>query len=118
MRKRFIGPFQTKESYKRRGRWLMANRSSKLKYGAKTRNLAWELNKEFVREQLLGRCIYCNIEGTEESPNGIDRIDNSVGYTSENSKSCCSMCNQMKHSYSKEDFLNQCEKIVLNRTLK
>ena len=43
--------------------------------------------------------------------NGIDRVDNSVGYTIDNCVSCCGMCNFMKRSYNQLDFINQAIKI-------
>lgn len=38
--------------------------------------------------------------------NGIDRIDNKIGYTLENSISCCSFCNNAKKDYTLDDFLS------------
>lgn len=37
--------------------------------------------------------------------NGIDRVDSSIGYTNENSVSCCKDCNFAKNDRSKEEFL-------------
>lgn len=36
--------------------------------------------------------------------NGIDRIDSNVGYTKENSVTCCKYCNFAKHTMSENDF--------------
>lgn len=36
--------------------------------------------------------------------NGIDRIDSNIGYTKENSVSCCKFCNFAKHTMSESDF--------------
>lgn len=38
--------------------------------------------------------------------NGIDRIDNSKGYTKENSITACKQCNISKSTYSQQDFIN------------
>lgn len=53
-------------------------------------------------------CIYC---GESKKRIGIDRIDNSLGYTKENSAPCCSMCNYMKKNYLKKEFLSHIKKI-------
>lgn len=51
-------------------------------------------------------CGYKNIVG-----NGLDRKDNSTGYTINNVMPCCSSCNMMKAFYTKDDFINQMKKI-------
>ncbi len=43
--------------------------------------------------------------------NGIDRVDNSIDYSLENSVSCCKQCNIMKLTYSQEDFFNKIQLI-------
>ena len=53
-------------------------------------------------------CIYC---GESEKRIGIDRIDNSIGYTKENSAPCCALCNFMKKAMSKNEFLSHIKKI-------
>jgi hypothetical protein len=55
-------------------------------------------------------CWYCK----KTPAGGIDRIKNDLGYTTENSVPCCSMCNQMKHCFSRNSFLAQCERIMKN----
>jgi hypothetical protein len=45
-------------------------------------------------------CYYCGREG----PNGIDRIDNEIGYQSDNCVPCCKHCNYVKGNLSNEDF--------------
>ena len=37
--------------------------------------------------------------------NGIDRLDNSVGYTKENCVPCYKMCNYAKNKFTMEEFL-------------
>jgi hypothetical protein len=36
--------------------------------------------------------------------NGVDRVNNSLGYTKDNCKPCCKMCNKMKGTMSLEEF--------------
>ena len=52
-------------------------------------------------------CHYCN-HSTPGEVNGIDRVDNTIGYTKENCVSCCWTCNRMKHAYHKNFFLQKC----------
>ena len=43
--------------------------------------------------------------------NGLDRIDNSAGYTLENCVSCCKDCNELKSNRSLDEFLLQINRI-------
>lgn len=53
-------------------------------------------------------CYICGIKSDNNHINGIDRVDNSKGYTLENCKPCCGHCNTMKGSFSLDEFINQC----------
>lgn len=44
--------------------------------------------------------------------NGIDRVDNSIGYTPENSVTCCFACNRMKSTLSVEVFIAKAKAIA------
>ena len=46
--------------------------------------------------------------------NGIDRINNDIGYTIENSLTCCKICNYAKNTMSMREFIAWLEKIVSN----
>lgn len=43
--------------------------------------------------------------------NGIDRVNNDRGYEPNNVVACCEICNRMKLTLSKEEFLNHVQKI-------
>lgn len=43
---------------------------------------------------------------------GIDRVDNSVGYTIENCVPCCTSCNFMKGKMTKDDFIEKVSQIA------
>jgi len=46
---------------------------------------------------------------------GVDRRDNSVGYTESNAQPCCKNCNRAKMDLNEQDFLQLVESIYLNR---
>ena len=43
--------------------------------------------------------------------NGIDRLNSSLGYTKENSVSCCATCNLMKMTLGEKEFITHINKI-------
>lgn len=94
------------------------------KLGAKTRNISFELTDEQFRDLTSQSCYYCEVDPFRESGrgdkkfingfyvhNGIDRIDNSVGYVFENCVPCCKVCNQAKNNMSLPEFLEWIERV-------
>lgn len=78
------------------------------KQSAKRRNIEFSLTYGEFIEIFHSNCTYCG----QEDSRGIDRVDNSIGYIKTNSVGCCKMCNFMKHSQNKNDFIKQCKKIA------
>ena len=86
----------------------------KMKHNAKVRGLEWQLTKEQVRHLTKQSCHYCNGEPSQTKSgrnyngvyvyNGIDRVDNTKGYTIDNVVPCCETCNRMKLAMTLEDF--------------
>ena len=66
------------------------------------------LNFEEFSEIVDKECYYCHHNIPEET-NGIDRVDNSKGYTKENTVPCCEMCNRMKSMYHPLFFIEKCK---------
>lgn len=76
------------------------------KHSAKRCGRTFSISKDLFRTLTEGRCHYCNaapskIAGMKGNHgmyiyNGIDRIDNEVGYEPSNCVSCCATCNYMK----------------------
>jgi len=73
------------------------------------------------------QCVYCGrspsqIIGKANRGtfiyNGIDRVNNDIGYTKDNSVSCCKICNYMKHTSSKDEFLSNINRIYNHIKLK
>jgi len=95
-------------------------------YGAKTRQHEFSLTKEEFLELTSENCFYCNSPPMSECKNngkkskffgnykynGIDRIDNSKGYTKDNCVTSCFVCNQMKLTMGQDNFIEQCKRIA------
>ena len=77
------------------------------------REYEFTLNFEEFCELVDKECFYCHHNISEET-NGIDRIDNSKGYTQENTVSCCEKCNRIKHVYHVNFFVEKCKIIGLS----
>lgn len=59
----------------------------------------------------------CYICGKKSTNNGIDRFDNSIGYTLNNVEACCKTCNYMKRNMSYEYFIDKLVDIYYNNLL-
>ena len=90
---------------------------SKYRVAARDREYSWELSKEQFKQLTKQNCYYCNIEpyciesnnrANSESYlyNGIDRVDNSKGYSVENCVPCCEECNRGKLTKTESEFKN------------
>lgn len=80
------------------------------KRGANKRSYSFELSPEEFRNIIDKPCKYCGeIDGLWS---GVDRLDNSIGYTVTNSVPCCKFCNQAKHTNSVEYFIEKCKRIA------
>lgn len=86
------------------------------KRNAKTRNLDWDLTKEQFYNLTHGDCFYCGSKPTQvrksESNNGdfvyngIDRLDNTKGYSVSNCVTCCQKCNRAKDTMGFKEFIS------------
>lgn len=89
-----------------------------LKNRACIRGYVWEISDEQVENLITSNCSYCGKSPEKKSTasrllrNGIDRVDNEIGYTNGNCVSCCKTCNQMKHSLGLSEFLNHIHAIA------
>jgi len=61
-------------------------------------------------------CYLCGKKSTDTNTNGIDRVDNAIGYTIANCKACCKECNHMKNNYALDTLLDKIERIQDNWT--
>lgn len=81
---------------------------------AKRRGHEWSLSREEVVRLITGDCFYCgspplNIKVhkntvTPLSYNGIDRVDNALGYATGNVVTCCRVCNRAKETMLVSEF--------------
>jgi hypothetical protein len=92
------------------------------KLGAEKRKFQYNLTIEEFRKLTSDICYYCgNLPAfshngvtcsTSYIYNGIDRVDNSIGYVIGNCVTCCRICNWMKRTQTQSDFIAKCESIV------
>jgi len=97
--------------------------------------MEWQLTNEEVIALAGSSCYYCGVEPNnpfnvfktkEGSPrkgiknferieeaaivyNGVDRLDNDVGYITNNTVSCCKICNHAKHTQTVAEFFQWIE---------
>lgn len=94
---------------------------------AKMRELEFNLTEDEFKSIVLCDCFYCGkypeqiskprerlSKSTEHglfTYNGIDRLDNKIGYIMANCLPCCGLCNQIKMNLTYEEFYNQIKRI-------
>jgi len=78
---------------------------------ANDRGILWELDEAFVFGLWQKPCYYCNVPMEMV---GLDRVDNDIGYTVENTVPCCTMCNIMKQSFGVDAFIARVHLIAAN----
>lgn len=89
---------------------------------ARTTGRAFSLSATQFRELVEKHCHYCGAEPTqvfrirksahgEFSYNGLDRVDNGLGYVPGNVVPCCGDCNIAKHTRSSAEFLAWAERV-------
>ncbi len=94
------------------------------KRNASLRGYSFDLTPDEVIKLIQEKCHYCNsapkvnkgdipyfTKGLEFPRNGIDRKDNTLGYTLKNAVPCCDNCNRGKLELSEADFLAWVETI-------
>ena len=102
---------------------------SSYKREGEERGYVFDLNKDEFKELTSSECYYCNDEpsktisytqnkiSTETKEhgrytyNGVDRVNNSIGYNVENCVPCCTTCNIMKRALGEKEFYNHIIKI-------
>jgi hypothetical protein len=94
--------------------------------GAKVRGYSFGLTYEQWRELVLKDCWYCGDKPRDRKRksrhhqrpclsiphNGIDRVNNEVGYEIANVVPCCKPCNLAKRDMTQAEFLDKARRIV------
>lgn len=86
---------------------------------AKKRTLKWALSTIQFDSLIQSPCHYCGLGPTQVSKtaskitgefiyNGIDRLDNNLGYEISNCVPCCGKCNRSKDTQTPEEYIARC----------
>lgn len=95
------------------------------KSNAKRKGVVFNLTDEQFKQLILSKCSYCGDlpENLQKNGcistdyiryNGIDRIDNNLGYEINNCIPCCHFCNFSKRNNTQEFFFQKIKKIYNN----
>lgn len=135
-RSKSCGCYNKEVKFKKRGNESTLSINSKYaqyRHGATSRNLDFKLTIEEFSKLTTSNCYYCNSEPKITNfvnkkaktirkwtycLNGIDRIDNNIGYITNNCVPCCSQCNSAKMDYSFPEFKSWINKIYNETILK
>jgi hypothetical protein len=87
---------------------------------ASKRGLCFELTREQFEKLVTQPCFYCEHAPSPRKVrravvfacNGVDRVDNTLGYVMSNCVSACSTCNRMKFQHSAVDFIRLCKVVA------
>ena len=85
------------------------------KVGARKRGLVWDISEQSFNKLINDNCYFCGAQPStvraakrcngDLTYNGIDRLDNTVGYIQTNVVSCCKICNRAKCNLPIDSFL-------------
>jgi hypothetical protein len=77
---------------------------------AAKKGLQFALTQDQFDHLVNSNCFYCDKVNTQTHRNGVDRMDNSVGYIIDNCVACCGQCNLMKLKLSDSDYIECCKR--------
>jgi len=80
---------------------------SSYKARAEKKELPFEISQETFNHYTSLSCYLCGKELSDTHSNGLDRYDNTKGYTLDNIRSCCGTCNYMKKNYEYDVFVQK-----------
>lgn len=117
-----INQFKKNEKHCRGCDWGKPNIDRALAYhfgiyknSAKKRGLDFTITKDEFLTAVLNVCYYCGeVQEIKYKTyvyliNGIDRINNSLGYVSGNVRTCCRICNVAKGTMTEQEFYEKVE---------
>lgn len=118
---------ETSASNSIKSRYMLANPDSGYKsimrsyiYNAKWRGYSFDLTFDEFKKLVVSNCHYCGNEPSNiyfknyyDAPyNGIDRVNNNLGYTLSNVVSCCKTCNVAKNNQTYDEFMQWINRFV------
>jgi len=99
---------------------------SNYRYRATKKGINFNLSKTEFRNLINSECFYCGAKPENKKQrkgmngsciyNGIDRKDNELGYTKQNTVPCCRICNIMKNNVRLDLFISRIQEIYKNLT--
>jgi len=88
------------------------------KTNANNNKRVFELTRDKFNELCSQDCYLCGKAANKPLHiNGIDRFNNKLGYTIENSRSCCGLCNFIKRNYEFNQIIEHLKMISSNNVL-
>jgi hypothetical protein len=95
------------------GGYVRGRIRNEYRQNARKRGLYWKLTDEDFDRLTSQPCIYCGlapnmvrtVKRSTVILNGIDRVDNALGYTPENTVPCCKICNRAKRDMPYDEFM-------------
>lgn len=97
---------------------------------ARSRKIEFSVSGDEISAAATSNCSYCGIPPSERTTkrsdgnivhtvfvNGIDRIDNSLGYIKGNITSCCTTCNTAKMAMSVSEFLSWIKRVYTHNNM-
>lgn len=98
---------------------------SKYTYDAKRRRIDFNLSLPEFTNLITNACHFCleiggntlKYKGIPFNYNGIDRLNNSIGYQADNCVTCCKWCNNAKSNHNLSKFIEQCSKVASRKEL-
>lgn len=99
---------------------------SRYKINAKIKNVSFNISKDCFKKLTKQNCYYCNRKPSKSITNssvkcngsyiynGIDRVDNNLGYELTNVVPCCSICNYAKRNLTYADFISWIKRAYKN----
>jgi len=91
------------KKYQRKHAKEPLRRYQKLIYKAKHEHHMMDIPKEEYLKLIASPCEYCGHDLLHETGCGLDRLNNNLGYTTNNVVPCCGVCNQIKNIHLTHD---------------